>query len=209
MTGPTVQTIDFDGLEIAFDDRVLRPRPWTVAQARWAAELLADLPDGPLLELCSGAGQIGLAAIANAGRRDLVCVDLDPVAAHYAELNAQAAGVSDRVTVRQGLLDEVVPHGERFPMVIADPPWVESARTGGFPEDPLRAIDGGRDGLAVARTCLEVIDAHLIPDGVALLQLGSVDQVAALMSLQSSLRCLEVRRYDGGVVAHMGRAVQD
>jgi methylase of polypeptide subunit release factors len=209
MRGLIVETMDFDGLTITYDDRVLRPRPWTEAQSRWAAELLSELPDGPVLELCSGAGQIGLAAAARADR-DLVCVDLNPVAAEYTELNARAAGMQGRVTVRRGRLSAMVRAGERFPLVIADPPWVESSATERFPEDPLEAIDGGPDGLAVARECLEVIESHLPEGGAALLQLGSVDQVAALMSLGSgSLRCLEVRRYDGGAVARLARADQD
>ncbi|HET7068175.1 MAG TPA: class I SAM-dependent methyltransferase [Nocardioides sp.] len=209
MTGSTTATMDFGGLSITYDERVLRPRPWTVAQSRWAAELLAELPDGPVLELCSGAGQIGLAAVARAGR-DLVCVDLNPAAVELARLNAEAAGLRRRVTVREGRLAEAVREGEHFPLVIADPPWVETSRTGRYPEDPLEAIDGGHDGLTVACECLAVIEAHLSDDGAALLQLGSVDQVAALMSLGSgSLRALEVRRYDGGAVAHLARSDRD
>ncbi|MGA8992804.1 MAG: methyltransferase, partial [Nocardioidaceae bacterium] len=68
------ETMGFGGLAIAFDDRVLRPRPWTLAQSAWAAELAATVPAGPALELCSGAGHIGLAFAATSGRR-LVMVD--------------------------------------------------------------------------------------------------------------------------------------
>ena len=57
----------FGHLPIAFDERVLRPRPWTVAQSRWAAELLHDRPaPSAVLELCAGAGHIGLLALAMA-----------------------------------------------------------------------------------------------------------------------------------------------
>ena len=204
-----METMDFDGLTIGFDEQVLRPRPWTVAQSRWAADLLGAVPDGPVLELCSGAGQIGLAAVARTDR-SLVCIDLNPVAIEYAERNARTAGLADRVTVRQGRLTQEVGRDERFPLVIADPPWVASDETGRFPEDPLGAIDGGTDGLAVARDCLEVIETHLDEGGAALLQLGSVDQVAALMSLGSgSVRCREVRRFDHGVVACLARSDQD
>lgn len=209
MTSDVVQTMDFDGLSISYDDRVLRPRQWTAAQSRWAADLLAEVPDGPVLELCSGAGQIGLAAVARTDR-DLVCVDLCPRAVDLTGINAKAAGMERRVTARKGRLTDAVRDHEQFPLVIADPPWVETSAIGRYPEDPLLAIDGGRDGLSVARECLDVIDTHLAPGGAALLQLGSVDQVAALMSLGSgSLRCLEVRRYDGGAVAHLVRADQD
>jgi len=204
-----VEHLDFGGLTIAFDDRVLRPRPWTESQSKWAAELLTTLPPGPVLELCCGAGQIGLAAVAGSARH-LVCVDLDPAAVDYAEQNAVAAGLEERVEVRQGRFQEVVCPEERFALVIADPPWVASQDTERYPEDPLLAIDGGTDGLAVARGCLTVIEKHLAVRGAALLQLGSVEQVAALMSLGSgSLRCLEVRRFEGGAVAQLARTDED
>ena len=109
----------------------------------------ADRPAGTVLELCSGAGQIGLLAVADSDRR-LVCVDLSPVACDYARRNADAAGMADRVEVREGAIDEMVRDSERFAMVIADPPWVRRAETGRYPEDPLLAIDGGDDGMDVA-----------------------------------------------------------
>ena len=64
----------FGCLDIAFDERVLRPRAWTMAQSTWGAELLDQMPAGPVLELCAGAGHIGLLALV-ASERQLVCVD--------------------------------------------------------------------------------------------------------------------------------------
>jgi methylase of polypeptide subunit release factors len=205
MSEGTPESLTFAGLSIAFDERVLRPRPWTQAQSRWAAALLNELPDGPVLELCSGAGHIGLAAVAVTGRR-LVCVDMNPVAVEYSRSNARSAGLDSLVEVRQGRIGEALGTDELFPLVIADPPWVLSAETQRFPEDPRTAIDGGIDGLRVALECAEAIEGHLADGGAALLQLGSVDQVAALMSkAPESLRVLETRQFDGGVVAHLVR----
>lgn len=176
------ETLDFGGLEITFDDRVLRPRNWTENQSRWAAELLPDLPAGDVLELCSGAGQIGLLAVAGSQRR-LVCVDLNPAAAELTTANALAAGLEDRVEMREGRISEVLAPGETFPLIIADPPWVRRSDTSRFPEDPLLAIDGGDDGLTVVRECLTAVENHLAQGGVALLQLGPGDQVDVVSRL--------------------------
>lgn len=202
-----VEALDFDGLTIHFDRQVLRPRSWTAAQSRWAAGLLEHLPEGPVLELCAGAGQIGLAAVAGSARR-LVCVDADPVACRYAVRNARSAGLAERVEVREAPLAGAVAPGEVFALVVADPPWVETGATGTFPEDPLTAIDGGSDGLDVARQCLGVIGAHLAPGGSALLQLGTADQAEALAPeiAGAGLRTVEVRRYAGGVVVRLDGA---
>lgn len=205
---PTSSTIRIGALDISFDDRVLRPRPWTAAQSDWAAELLLDATAGPVLELCSGAGHIGLLAVLDSDRH-LVAVDADPVACEFGRVNAAAAGLSERVEIRQAPLAEALRSDERFPLILADPPWVPSAGTGAYPTDPLSAIDGGDDGLALARQCLEVARTHLDRDGVMLLQLGSLLQAGELAdelreALASSRRLVltDVRRPDpSGVVA--------
>jgi release factor glutamine methyltransferase len=203
LTGTSPEFVEFGALRIAFDSRVLRPRPWTLAQSRWAAELLTELSPGPVLELCCGAGQIGLAAVSGT-TRSLVCVDVDPVAADFARANARRAGLEGRVQVRVGTLREALDRDERFCLVIADPPWVAHPEIGRFPADPPRAIDGGDDGLSVARECLRVIERHVTDAGQALLQLGDLGQVSTLLRPGwGSLDVAETRTFEGGVVARV------
>ena len=80
----------FGHLEIAYDSRVLTPRPWTQAQSAWAGERLAALPPGDVLELCSGAGHIGLLAVSGTSRH-LVQVDASAAACELARANAERA----------------------------------------------------------------------------------------------------------------------
>jgi len=199
---PTTLATDFHGLTIAYDDTVLTPRPWTGQQSRWAADLLATAPDGPVLELCAGAGQIGLLALAYAGAaghpRHLVAVDASAAACGFARRNADAAGLGEHVEVRHGRLEEALAPQERFALVIADPPWVPSTDTGQFPDDPLTAIDGGPDGLDLARACVRTAADHLLPGAAVVLQLGHRDQVDRLDA--EPLQVREVRDGERGVL---------
>ncbi len=167
------------GLAIAYDQGVLEPRPWTVLQAEWAVELSDAVPPGPMLEVCSGVGHIGLVAAHRSGRR-LVQVDRDPRACAFARLNARQARMTDDVDVRCTDIDDVARGQERFPLVIADPPYIASDQVGRFPADPLDAIDGGADGLDLARACLRLFRSVLVGSGRGLLQLGGMDQVEAM-----------------------------
>ncbi len=200
--------ITFGPLTITYDDRVLRPRQWTVAQSEWAADLMTTAPGGPVLELCAGAGHIGLAAVATTGRR-LVCVDSSAVACDYARVNALAGGMADRVEVREARLESALEPDERFPVIIAAPPWVPRDLTPNFPEDPLTAIDGGPDGLDVARACLTVVAGHLAPGGSAILQLGTRAQADVLREerclTDGTLVMAEVRQHVRGVLARIDR----
>ncbi|MRJ75251.1 methyltransferase [Aeromicrobium sp. SMF47] len=203
------ETIEFGGLQIAFDDRVLRPRAWTIAQSQWAADLVQEAAPGPVLELFAGVGHIGLAAVVDSDRQ-LVLVDLNPVACELARHNVESAGLAGRVEVREGRIDEVVGDAETYPVIIADPPWVPSAGIHEFPEDPHIAIDGGSDGLDLARTACEVIDRHLQPGGSAIVQLGTVEQAEAIGehltdALGSDITLVETRRHDRGVLARLAR----
>lgn len=201
---PATRTRPFGSLRISYDERLLEPRDWTAGQSYWAAELMGTAPEGRVLELCAGAGHIGLLAIATTSR-DLVAVDVNPVACEYVERNASAAGLLDRVEVRTGLIEDTIDADERFAVVIADPPWVPHADTGRFPEDPLLAIDGGDDGLEVARSCVRAIGRHLAAGGSAVLQLGSSAQVAALAGsiAEAALGVRETRDHERGTLVRL------
>lgn len=176
-----VTTCAFGPLQISYDTTVLEPRDWTAQQSSWAAELLADLPAGRVLELCSGAGQIGLLTL-HLSDRCGVLVDADDSACAWARHNARAAGLTTRVEVRHADVSEALGPGEYFPFILIDPPWVPTAEVTTFPQDPVVAIDGGADGMDVAHRCLAVAAAHLTGPGRALLQLGTPAQADSLRS---------------------------
>lgn len=188
----------FAGLSMVTDEALLTPRGWTAAQSAWGAELLSQVPPGPVLELCAGAGHIGLAAV-YASDRSLVAIDREEAAAARIRANAQALGMASRVETRRGAIMEALAEQERFALIIADPPWVPHTAVGRYPADPTGAIDGGPDGLTIARECVELIDRHLAVGGAALLQLGTQAQ-ATRLDLPQTVVVEEVREYQGGVV---------
>lgn len=182
----------FGPLTVDFDDRVLKPRPWTLAQSEWAVRFA----DGPIVELCAGAGHIGLAAAVLADT-DLVQVELDPVAAGYAARNAERAGWARRTDLRITSIRSALLPGEQFSLMIADPPYLRSEAVSRWPEDPVAAIDGGADGLDLVRDCLAVSAAHLTAPGTMLLQVAGplqAEQVRACLS--SGLSIVEIRTID-------------
>jgi release factor glutamine methyltransferase len=207
---PTTRAVRFGPLTIDYDDQVLEPRAWTLAQAEWAADLLASCDAGPLLEICSGAGQIGLAAAALSGR-PAVLVDASAPACDFARRNAAAAGLAGAVDVRHAPMTDALAPDERFALVLADPPYIPTPDTSVFPDDPLTAIDGGDDGLDLARLSLEVGGAHLTRGGHLLIQLRDLAQAERLAaewagSSAPSLARVEVREFEArGVVLHLRR----
>lgn len=176
----TTRSTDIDGLAVTWDARVLEPRPWTAQQAAWLAELADDAPSGPILELCCGAGHIGLLA-ARATGRGLVQVDRDEAATGYALANAAAAGVE--ADVRCGDVASALAPGEVFGLVLADPPWLRTDQLDRFPDDPTGAVDGGADGLDAIRAVVAAATAHTAPRGHLIVQVGTPDQADAVREM--------------------------
>lgn len=181
----TTAALRFGPIDVVFDDSVLRPRLWTLAQSEWAAELAGHRT---MLELGCGAGHIGLAAAALSGA-PLVQVDRDATACRWAELNAAANGLGEQVEQRCGTAQDVLGPDERFAVVIADPPYVPSSDVALYPEDPVAAIDGGPDGLDSVRSFLDGVAGHVQVDGSVVLQvrgLAQVDDLQAWLNHPSS-----------------------
>lgn len=195
----------FGPITVAWEGDVLEPRAWTLAQSQWLTELAPDAPPGPILELFAGVGHIGLAAAHLTGR-PLVQVDISCEACDQARANAARNGVVG-VDVRCGDVSDVLADDERFPLVLADPPYIPSDEVERFPEDPEGAIDGGHDGLDLVRLAVEVAHRHLAPGGSLVLQLrnrAQADRLDDALADGTALRLVSVRELgEDRALAHL------
>jgi len=111
-----------------------------------------------VLDLCTGSGVQALRHLPTA--EHITAVDLNPRATAMARLNAAFNG-ADRVDVRRGDLYAPV-RGERFDLIIANPPFVASPYSNG----PAYHAGGGR-GDRVLRRIITGWEGHLAPRGRA------------------------------------------
>jgi hypothetical protein len=84
-------------------------------------------------------------------------------------------------------LQSAIRPDERFPIIIADPPYLRSADVNRWPGDPVTAIGGGLDGLDLIRACLQVAARCLEQGRHLLLQVhgsGQAEQLGALQGLR-------------------------
>lgn len=137
-------------------------------------------PSGRVLDVCTGSGVVALAA---AGRGvDVTAVDVSRRALAATWWNARRRG--RRVRVRRGSLFTPVA-GERFDLVVGNPPYVPSPAEVLPRRGPSRAWAAGRDGRALLdRICAEA-PAHLTRGGAVLLVHSAlVGESATLDALQ-------------------------
>jgi release factor glutamine methyltransferase len=148
---------DFRGSRVAVDPGVFVPRRRTELLARLAARCVAAKSTAALrpvvVDLCCGSGAVGVALLAGPWPVELHAVDIDPAAVRCAARNLGAGGA-----VYCGDLSEPLPSDlrGRVDVLLANAPYVPTAELALLPaearmHEPIGALDGGRDGLDVAR----------------------------------------------------------
>ena len=148
-----------------------------------ADQAWAFAPGARVLDVCTGTGHLAVAA-ALAGARRVVAVDISRRAVLAARLNARLNGV--RVDARRGDLLAPV-GGERFDLVVSNPPYLPAA-DGGIPtRGRARALDAGPDGRALLDRLIAGAPRVLAPGGTLLLAHSSVcGETATLAALAAA-----------------------
>ena len=138
-----------------------------------------------ILDLGTGTGCLLLAALSEFTEAFGVGVDLEPGAAALAQRNAASNGLGGRAAFLAGSWMNALGSRACFDLVLANPPYIVSADISGLmPEvaahEPLRALDGGPDGLRAYDAILEFLPDVLAPGGLAILELGTGQRQAVV-----------------------------
>ena len=192
----------FRHLDLAIDRRVLIPRPETELVAEVAIELAAAAP-GPRLvaDLGTGSGAIGLSLAAELPLFDTTVWITDVSEEAIAVARANLAGIgrgASNVRVGVGSWFEALPAGERFDVIVSNPPYVANGSpdlaAGVADWEPAAALFSGDDGLDDIRTLVAGAHDHMRDGGWLVLEIGfeQGNAVAELME-RARFRDVEVR----------------
>ena len=160
-------TIVFCGQPLHIAPGVYVPRNQSEGLARRAAALLPD--HGRAIDLCTGIGAIAAHLMAQVPTAAVVATDIDLHAATVARRNGVPTAVAD--------LAAPVRHDGAFDVVTAVAPYVPTDELRLLPADaqrhePVRALDGGADGLDVVRRVVVAARHRLRPGGWLLVEVG-------------------------------------
>ena len=168
---------EFGGLRIAVDPGVFVPRRRTEFLAHQAVALAG--PHALVVDLCCGSGAVGAAVTAALPGAEVHAADVDPAAVACARRNLPGG------QVHCGDLFDALPAalGGRVDVLVANVPYVPSEAIALMPpeardHEPRVALDGGSDGLDVARRVVAGVGAWLAPAGSVLFEVGE-GQVSA------------------------------
>lgn len=191
LTGESVHRIlgyrDFYGLRLTLSAETLEPRPDTEILVDTVLPALREIVAGKgrggatgeasirILDLGTGTGAICLALLSECAQAMGVGVDISNGALAVARRNAELNGLGSRFSTLESDWFSAVTG--RFDVIVSNPPYIPSAEISGLSRevrdfDPLRALDGGMDGLAPYRIIARDAARHLAEDGIVAIEIG-------------------------------------
>ena len=184
----------FRGLRLGVTPDVLVPRPETETLVEWA---LALVPAPRLaIDVGTGSGCIACAIAAERPAVRVLAIDKSMAAAVVARSNARALDLADRIRVVVG--DLPTPLGATgADLIVANLPYIPSSLLPTLsPEvsrhEPVAALDGGVDGLALIRRLIATAGAQLASGGALVLETAGGTQTPMVVALMRTAGFTEV-----------------
>ncbi|EJM99206.1 peptide chain release factor N(5)-glutamine methyltransferase [Phyllobacterium sp. YR531] len=170
----------FFGIELSLSTETLEPRPDTESLVELALpflqERISTFELADIVDLGTGTGAIALALLDQLPQLRAVGVDISADALATARKNAGAAGVSSRFAAL--LSDWFSELTGSYDMIISNPPYIPAADIEHLQRevvlhDPVKALDGGADGLDPYRIIAASAHHYLRPGGAVALEIGA------------------------------------
>ena len=177
--------VDFLGLEIRVGKGVLIPRPETELLVEEAIKIVkrnalslksSEKHPSAFLDLCTGSGCIALVLAREFPDAKVYATDVSAKAVKCAMGNAEHNTIGN-VTFLKGSLFTPVEEHMPFDLITANPPYISTSDISGLQREvrewePLRALDGGEDGLDFYRKILAKAAGYLKEGGWIFFELG-------------------------------------
>ena len=188
---------EFWSLDFAISLATLDPRPDSETLVEAAFAQFGPEPCRRVLDLGTGTGCIINAVLSERPNWVGLGIDIAEEAVAVARANARTLALSERVHFQVGDWDKGLVGS--FDLILSNPPYIPSNEIAGLsPEvasfDPLRALDGGTDGLDAYRALAPALLRLLAPHGRAIIELGK-GQVSAIADImeEAGLKAIERR----------------
>ena len=218
-------TCNFMGLDLMVNPSVLIPRPETeqlvdaaLKQLTLSFPNVADpAKDGTfvgnpikILDLGTGSGNIAIALAKFVPGSKIVSVDVSAKALEVARANARAHLLESSIEFIHKDLNDYCAFivNDKFDLIISNPPYIPTSQLSSLPQDvqeePMRALDGGEDGLDFYRIIIKYTPFLLRSDACLMMEFGDAcpakgggqqpqsDEIRAMIEKTKSFSNIEI-----------------
>lgn len=168
---------------------VLIPRPDTEILVEAVLEEIRPVSNPLVMEIGTGSGAVAVSILRENSQARVVATDIDMQALATASFNAKQADVAESFQCMACDIFCALCPGENFDVICSNPPYIPTEQIQALePEitqfEPLRALDGGPDGLDVIRRIAREARNYLKDQGAIIFEVGDgqANSVADILS---------------------------
>ena len=171
----------FAGHQFYVDRRVIIPRsPIAELIENEFRPYISKRPER-VLDMCTGSGCIAIAiALQFEGECEVDAVDISSDALEVAAHNIETYELENIVTPIQSDLFDNLPEGDKYDLIVANPPYVNAQDLAAMPDEyhrePELALGSGFDGLDCVRRILLKARDFLTDEGVLIVEVGNTEE---------------------------------
>jgi release factor glutamine methyltransferase len=166
---------EFWSLDLDVSPATLVPRPETELLVERALRHIPVHRAWKVVDLGTGSGAVALAIASERPHCRVIATDASCDALEVTRQNICRLALSN-VKLVQGNWYEPLPRGDRFDMIVSNPPYVASGdphlSRGDLAWEPATALQAGADGLDAIKTIARQASDHLSREGWLLLEHG-------------------------------------
>ena len=169
----------FMGLPFRVNKTVLIPRFDTEVLVEKILSIIKERgyenPD--ILDMCTGSGAIGISLASKVPGAKVTMTDASDEALHTAMGNAGINKVNKRCIFLVGDMFDALEESATYDIVACNPPYIPTAEIDKLAvevrkHEPIKALDGGEDGLDYYRIIADKASSHIKSGGILALEIG-------------------------------------
>ena len=173
---------EFMGIDFLVNENVLIPQPDTEILVEEVIDICNNNYNSnqskeskiKVLDLCTGSGAIGIALAKILKNFDITLSDISTEALKVAKQNIVNTGLNNLVKLIQSDLFENI--DEKFDIIVSNPPYIKTEVIKTLDKEvlnePILALDGGKDGLEIYRRIINEGYNYLNNNGYLCLEIG-------------------------------------
>ncbi len=174
---------EFWSIPLQVKPGILIPRPETEILVEAVLQEIKENPAPKVLEIGTGSGAVAIALAKENPRVEVLATDRDFAALAVAQANAKEANLERSVQFVAADLFCTVRSERHFDVICSNPPYIPTSIIPTLDPDvrnfePMRALDGGADGLDVIRRLAANAENFLNRPGALMLEFGDEQEEA-------------------------------
>ena len=185
---------EFMKLNFVVTKDVLIPQPDTEILVEEVIKIANKLQNPYILDLCTGSGAIAVSLAKNIPNVKIVATDISKKALEIAKYNAKLNGVLNNIDFIESNLFQKIKN-IKFDIIVSNPPYIVTTEINKLPKDvrqePIIALDGGKDGLDFYRKIYEKGHDFLNRQGYLCVEIGYNQKEAVKRIIEGQKRYVE------------------